>query len=306
MPINNQYGTTSLHDQLINHVKQGDLQAVANLLGQYPKEYDLSVFINKQPNEFDFSEFIDKQPNLDGYTALHWAVNNNNRDIVQLLLGAGANPNIRNNFGYTALHFATANLNKDMIQMLLDAGSRVNVVDIFGDTALHKAVKKDDISIVKMLLGDEASIDVQREFYSTLLSLALWNRNIEMVELLRQHTKDDIYDDLYNHGRYTALVAAAERGNMDVVKFLLAVEENPNIKIWEHNAALAIAQNNKKDSVAKELKSFLNDPILWLYHHRIQGNNNPPISSNKIGDIQSFLPFSTIALKSCLLLMVLY
>jgi len=40
----------------------------------------------------------------EGETALHWAVSRQHTEIVTMLLGAGANPNVPDNDGYTPLH----------------------------------------------------------------------------------------------------------------------------------------------------------------------------------------------------------
>ena len=48
------------------------------------------------------------------------------RDVVQLLLDRGADPNKTDKDGMTALHCAAFNGNKDVVQLLLDRGAEPN------------------------------------------------------------------------------------------------------------------------------------------------------------------------------------
>ena len=56
----------------------------------------------------------------DGSTALLWAANANDTDLVSRLLKAGANPKVHNLLGSTPLAEAAFNSNNEMIRALLD------------------------------------------------------------------------------------------------------------------------------------------------------------------------------------------
>ena len=58
----------------------------------------------------------------DGSTALLWAANLNDADLVARLLKAGANPKVQNKLGSTPLSEAAFNANTEAIKALLDAG----------------------------------------------------------------------------------------------------------------------------------------------------------------------------------------
>ena len=59
----------------------------------------------------------------DGTTPLHWAVDRDAPEIVQLLIRAGANVNAANRYGATPLWLAAVNGNATTIGMLLEAGA---------------------------------------------------------------------------------------------------------------------------------------------------------------------------------------
>src|SRR5688572_27041584 len=62
-------------------------------------------------------------PAVDGSTALHWAVHNNALDIVDLLLGAGANVMAANRYGVTPLTLAATNGSARIVERLLRGGA---------------------------------------------------------------------------------------------------------------------------------------------------------------------------------------
>jgi ankyrin repeat protein len=82
------------------------------------------------------------------------------KDIVEMLLEAGANIEHRNDQGETALIAAAQNGHKEIVQMLLDAGANVNQENADGETALDLTIKlrhKKDLVDLLLEHGDEAS-----------------------------------------------------------------------------------------------------------------------------------------------------
>ena len=59
---------------------------------------------------------------------------------VAALLAAGADVAAKNNQGFTALHFACQENRLDVVEVLLDAGAPVDPVDQWGNTPLWRAV----------------------------------------------------------------------------------------------------------------------------------------------------------------------
>ena len=74
-------------------------------------------------------------PQADGATALHWAVFRSDKETVDLLLRAGANPKAANRDGATPLWLASINGDAAIIEALLKAGADANEQLPFGKNA---------------------------------------------------------------------------------------------------------------------------------------------------------------------------
>ena len=94
-------------------------------------------------------------PQPDGATALHWAVQFDDVEMVQLLIRAGANVKAANRFGVTPLSLACVNGNAAIVERLLKAGAEVNaLLSELGETALMMAARSGDANTVRVLLDN--------------------------------------------------------------------------------------------------------------------------------------------------------
>ena len=81
---------------------------------------------------------IDKRDSM-GNTPLFYASSKGVKDIVQLLLNAGADANLANNISETPLHVAARYGSKEVIKLLTEAGADISFSEI--TKALFKILK---------------------------------------------------------------------------------------------------------------------------------------------------------------------
>lgn len=89
---------------------------------------------------------------IQGGTALYRAVSVESREIVKLLLDANADPDVK--YGYlkeTPLFVAVYNQNEQIINLLLKAGAALDIQDQRGDTPKSLAVRLEFWSVVDLL-----------------------------------------------------------------------------------------------------------------------------------------------------------
>jgi ankyrin repeat protein len=97
-----------------------------------------------------------------GQTALHYAFENGNLNMVKML--SGVNPNIEDLEGQTALIVAArwdlasgVNNRETIVYRLLNNGADPNIKDVKGQTALHYASENGNLNMVKMLIEKGAN-----------------------------------------------------------------------------------------------------------------------------------------------------
>ena len=161
----------------------------------------------------------------DGLTALHWAAMNNDLEIIELVLYAGAavRPLTRLG-GYTPLHLAARNGNAEAVSRLLEAGANPNRFTTTGVTATHFAAQANSSLAIVALAQHEADVDARDTFSGrTPLMFAAARNAMEAVRALAEAGADpslttEVKDyeaiseaDSDERGQRTRIRQAAER-----------------------------------------------------------------------------------------------
>jgi uncharacterized protein (TIGR02145 family) len=86
---------------------------------------------------------------------------NLNQEKLNYLVSQNYNLDVRNNENelLTACHFASDSKQVEVLEMLINAGANPDLGDQHGNTSLHLAVKNKDISCVKLLIDKKVNLD---------------------------------------------------------------------------------------------------------------------------------------------------
>ncbi|MBI4522092.1 MAG: ankyrin repeat domain-containing protein [Gemmatimonadetes bacterium] len=128
----------------------------------------------------------------DGMTALHWAAENGDVEMANMLIYAGANLEAVTRMGeYTPLHVASEAGNAGIVKALLEAGADVHASTSVGSTPLHFAAMAGSAEAVVALLDHGADVNA-REFAwgQTPLMFAAARNRVEAVNALLQRGAD--------------------------------------------------------------------------------------------------------------------
>ena len=117
--------------QLIEAVKDRDITGVRAVL--------------KQKADVNQSE-------MDGTTALQWAAHWDEVEIANLLINAGADTNLANDYGVTPAYLACTNKSPGMIELLLKAGADASATLWTGETVLMNCARRGADNAVLQLL----------------------------------------------------------------------------------------------------------------------------------------------------------
>lgn len=157
-----------------------------------------------------------RDENTDG-TALEYAVRYGSREMLQLLLAAGADVNSRNSYEQTPLMLLGDESTDDMVWDLIHAGAKVNLKDQDGDTALIEAARDNNLPVLQALLNAGARVDTRNKEGKTALILAAYNNQVANIRALVRAGADINARD--NEGM-TALDYAIAEGNQIASKLL--------------------------------------------------------------------------------------
>lgn len=146
----------------------------------------LGVF--KALEKHDDKELVRKMvnsPNLNGSTPLHHLFTESGEslaEIAEILLKYAGDINIQNNDKKTPLHFIVEDENEELVNLFVNKGASVNIKNNTGRTPLHYACEKNNIKIVEILLGsDGIDINLGDNDGKTALDLAKNNEDIKRL-----------------------------------------------------------------------------------------------------------------------------
>ncbi|KAK0639084.1 ankyrin repeat-containing domain protein [Cercophora newfieldiana] len=212
-------------------------------------------------------------------------------DIVELLLGYRANPNVFGGFdGSTPLNNAAMSLPAKYLIMLMDYGAFVDQMDPDEDTALMVSALVGDNDCVEALLARGANVHLIGKHYGSALHAAASGGHTETCRLLLQRGADP----RVRGGPFgSVLQAAVASGNPKTVEIILAAcpkkttgsEIDSGSKFF---TALHAAAVQEDDSCLRQLLS--RKPNLNMF---------PPATGNADKGLLSGTPLQIASLAGC-------
>ena len=162
----------NLYKNLLLLAKKGDREKFLEILEQ----------IFSLPNNLVNINYQDEN----GFTALHYSCDEGNLKIVEILLKANCETNIKNKEKKTPLHLASKNGYFDISKKLIENGALLNIYDLEKNSPLHYVCKYNHIELLKFLLGKLPQADAKNVYGKKPIDLTT---NKEMKTLLEDYLK---------------------------------------------------------------------------------------------------------------------
>eukprot|EP00106_Octopus_bimaculoides_P008227 XP_014775669.1 PREDICTED: E3 ubiquitin-protein ligase MIB2-like [Octopus bimaculoides] len=158
-------------DQFVREAAQGQIENIREVITKHPDKID---------------------QRSSGKTALQVASHQGHKDIVLMLLEAGANLELQDEDGDTALHYSAFGNQPEVMELLLLKGANINAFNKGGCSTLHVAVNKQFVKCVRVLLKHstpvniqgQAQLDIRNNRQQTPLLLAVSQGHIGLTEFL--------------------------------------------------------------------------------------------------------------------------
>ena len=120
-----------------------------------------------------------------GNTALHYACDEGNLKIVEILIQANCDTNIKNNNKQTPLHLSTKRGYFDISKMLIESGAILNIYDSEKNSPLHYICKNNYVELLRYILTKNPKINQKNIYGKTPKDLTT---NIEIKNLLDEYS----------------------------------------------------------------------------------------------------------------------
>ena len=183
-------------------------------------------------------------------TPLYEAADGDHKDVVQVLLDAGADPDQADNHGLTPLSRCVQYGSKEVVQLLLERGADPKNATRLGRTPLHYASEKKHTNVCKALLDGGAQPNKEdNDGWTPLHQAAVYGRK-EVVQLLLQR---GAHPNKATISGCTPLHQATCYGRQEVVKLLLNGGAEPNMETSSGSTPLHLAARYGGQEVVKLL-----------------------------------------------------
>ena len=258
-----------LHQGLVAAAEQGALEAVAALIkaGATPDARDAqgrtALASAARNSQWEVVRELIKTP-ISGHSkgqALVMAVQEQNRDMAELLISRGADVRVTNDAGYTPLMLAIASGQKEVFNSLMN---RRNALDLRSKesepkTAFGLALEQSQIAMAIHLLERGASPKLPLHYGPALM----WAVNLNNPALARVLVKKGVDIGGVDAAGDTALMGAVKRQQPEMVNVLLMLKADPNQAHANTGAtALMLAAEKGDVQIAKMLIEAKADPQL--------------------------------------------
>lgn len=203
-----------------------------------------------------------------GVKALLDAARIGNKGRIEKLLNKGVNIDYQSN-GVSALSLAAVEQNTEIIQLLIGAGATIDLPDSKGYTPLLAAAYYDSRKSVKMLLDAGADPDWIISSGQLALTFCVYRNLTETAEIfLKKGANVNVRTKLNGLKNITPLYVAARTGKMDFVELYLSYKASVNMKVTQRKFA---ALRGASLSNSGEIIQLLIDTGADIDHQDIYG-----------------------------------
>ena len=201
------------------------------------------------------------------FTPLHHACDKGHRDVAEILIKFGADPNAKDGHGATPVHWAAGSGDGALLNLLLAHKGYVHEEDANGATPLHWAATKGRTHLVDILLERGAPLEqVDHHFLTPLHRAVLMGHTECVAQLLREGASPSRQDCDGN----TALHLACEIGQVGAVRAILSSGVGAGAAFGTINRAgltpLGLVERGHKGAL----------PLLLEFKERLTVDREPP------------------------------
>ena len=202
----------------------------------------------------DAGAIIDARSSTQLETALYCAIFHGHEEAALFLLSAGANPNLAAANRDFPITLASRMNRLHVVRALIQYRARVDSHDTDNNTALIYAAMRGSLPVAQALI-DAGAADAAGEDDRTALMFAVLETSKDHLGLVKALLRAGAPLDTRDDAGETALMLAAEVGNVRAVKRLLKAGADRTLLNKESKSALILAREQGHDRVVALLEA---------------------------------------------------
>ncbi len=203
----------------------------------------VGLFIRQHPAS------IDARPWFTDTTALKEAASYGQKNIIELLLNAGADINKCDDVNKTTPLMSAVIADRDCAILLLDRSADMEKKNSIAQTALMIAASLGKDEMVKLLLDRGADVHVGNDSGYTPLRVAAYYGKAKAAELLLERGAAEEINQ-YDRLNMTPLMWAANGGFPDMARLLLEFGADASLRNLDGETAADVARRKGNENVA--------------------------------------------------------
>ncbi|KAF2069625.1 hypothetical protein CYY_009059 [Polysphondylium violaceum] len=217
-----------------------------------------------------------------GNTALHWAVEFNQKKAIELLLASRCSPNAQNHLGKSPIHLATKDV--EITKTLIKFGANFNCTDIDGITPLHISSAQGHVESLEFLLKDcNANIYYKDDQGETSLHYAIREEQSQCIQLLLKHAEKIEENRIENSLNYSAALMPFFEKEDDSQDEDEDDEDQPLVLMknddFENAIHLSLLLYNNINLIQQFISTKYNTTSQSLKNYQNDNNNTTPTST---------------------------
>jgi len=240
---------------LIDSIVKWDLTPImfASILG---KDSIVELLLKNEADMY-------KVKHENGRLSIHFAAMRNYPSVVGILIAYGIDVNVKDGENKTALVYAIENNNREIIDLLLKANAKFPEEQELMNLCLHSAVLYNLQDISEKLTENGASLSGVDNFRRSLLHIAVIGNNLKWIDLL---LAENININKFDIFKRTPLHYSVELNQLDITKSLVKNDAEINSIDCTNRTPLNIAQDLGHVQIADYLFSkngILSEPKIF-------------------------------------------
>ena len=184
-----------MSNKISNTLSKKESNNSENSISDIEKNYRNLLLFAKRGDKQKFQEIFEQISSLtnrhmdinykdeNGYTALHYACDEGNLKIVEILLNANCDPNLKNNDKETPLHLASKRGYFDINKKLIENGALLDIYDSKKNSPIHYVCQYNYIELLIYFLTKLPQIEVKNIYGKKPIDLTT---NNEIKDLLKK------------------------------------------------------------------------------------------------------------------------